>query len=31
MVKGKKRTKEFEYETGLSGRSGRVVVAAILM
>lgn len=31
MVKGKKRNKEFEYDTGLKGRSGRVVVAAIIM
>lgn len=31
MVKGRKRNKEVELETGLKGRSGRVVVAAILM
>lgn len=31
MVKGKKRNKELEFETGLKGRSGRVVVAAIIM
>ncbi|XP_031627460.1 zinc transporter 9-like [Contarinia nasturtii] len=31
MVKGKKRNKEVEFETGLKGRSGRVVVAAILI
>lgn len=31
MVKGKKRNKEVEFDTGLKGRSGRVVVAAICM
>jgi len=31
MVKGKKRNKEVELDTGLKGRSGRVVVAAILI
>jgi len=31
MVRGKKRNKEVELETGLKGRSGRVVVAAIVI